>query len=115
MIERTGERCGSEFVRSQLDSGMIDLAFLSQQDVDRLAADRSPANRAATRLRGGEVLASGVVGLEERMIAYAIIDRVMPEVEIEIRAELSRFLKNVPWLDHRLAARLAHRGPEGAE
>ncbi len=32
---------------------------------------------------------SGVVGLEERLIAYAIIDRVLPEAEIEIRAELS--------------------------
>jgi len=94
---------------------MIDLAYLSQQDVDRLAADRSPANRAATMLRVGEVLASGVVGLEERMIAYAIIDRVLPEVEIEIRAELSRFLKNVPWLDHRLAARLANDVLEVAE
>jgi uncharacterized protein (DUF2336 family) len=94
---------------------MIDLAFLSQQDVERLAADRSPANRAATMLRVGEVLASGVVGLEERMIAYAIIDRVLPEVEIEIRAELSRFLKNVPWLDHRLAERLANDVLEVAE
>src|SRR3954469_11529058 len=94
---------------------MIDLAYLSQQDVDRLAADRSPANRAATMLRVGEVLASGVVGLEERMIAYAIIDRVLPEVEIEIRAELSRFLKNVPWLDHRLATRLANDVLEVAE
>jgi uncharacterized protein (DUF2336 family) len=94
---------------------MIALAYLSQQDVDRLAADRSPANRAATMLRVGEVLASGVVGLEERMIAYAIIDRVLPEVEIEIRAELSRFLKNVPWLDHRLAARLANDVLEVAE
>jgi uncharacterized protein (DUF2336 family) len=94
---------------------MIDLAYLSQQDVDRLAADRSPANRAATMLRVGEVLASGVVGLEERMIAYAIIDRVLPEVEIEIRAELSRFLKNVPWLDHRLASRLANDVLEVAE
>ncbi len=52
-------------------------------------------------LRVGEVLASGVVGLEERLIAYAIIDRVLPEAEIEIRAELAKFLKNVPWLDHR--------------
>jgi len=94
---------------------MIDLAYLSQQDVDRLAADRSPTNRAATMLRVGEVLASGVVGLEERMIAYAIIDRVLPEVEIEIRAELSRFLKNVPWLDHRLAGRLANDVLEVAE
>jgi uncharacterized protein (DUF2336 family) len=94
---------------------MIDLAYLSQQDVDRLAADRSPSNRAATMLRVGEVLASGVVGLEERMIAYAIIDRVLPEVEIEIRAELSRFLKNVPWLDHRLAAKLANDVLEVAE
>jgi uncharacterized protein (DUF2336 family) len=94
---------------------MIDLAFLSQQDVDRLAADRSPANRAATMLRVGEVLASGVVGLEERMIAYAIIDRVLPEVEIEIRTELARFLKNVPWLDHRLAIRLANDVLEVAE
>ncbi|HVZ00874.1 MAG TPA: DUF2336 domain-containing protein [Dongiaceae bacterium] len=94
---------------------MIDLAYLSQQDVDRLAADRSPANRAATMLRVGEVLASGVVGLEERMIAYAIIDRVLPEVEIEIRAELARFLKNVPWLDHRLALRLANDVLEVAE
>jgi uncharacterized protein (DUF2336 family) len=94
---------------------MIDLAYLSQQDVDRLATDRSPAARAATMLRVGEVLASGVVGLEERMIAYAIIDRVLPEVEIEIRAELSRFLKNVPWLDHRLAARLANDVLEVAE
>jgi uncharacterized protein (DUF2336 family) len=94
---------------------MIALAYLSQQDVDRLAADRSPANRAATMLRVGEVLASGVVGLEERMIAYAIIDRVLPEVEIEIRSELSRFLKNVPWLDHRLAARLANDVLEVAE
>src|SRR5260370_28081693 len=107
--------CESELARAQLDSGMIDLAYLSQQDVDRLAADRSPSNRAATMVRVGEVLASGVVGLEERMIAYAIIDRVLPEVEIEIRSELSRFLKNVPWLDHRLASRLANDVLEVAE
>jgi uncharacterized protein (DUF2336 family) len=94
---------------------MIALPYLSQADVDKLAADRSPANRASTMLRVGEVLASGVVGLEERMIAYAIIDRVLPEVEIEIRAELSRFLKNVPWLDRRLAARLANDVLEVAE
>ena len=55
---------------------MIALAYLSQEDVERLAADRTPATRAATMLRVGEVLASGVVGLEERLIAYAIIDRV---------------------------------------
>src|SRR3954464_6813138 len=94
--------------RTHLDSGMIALAYLSQQDVERLAADRTPATRAATMLRVGEVLASGVVGLEERLIAYAIIDRVLPEAEIEIRAELAKFLKNVSWLDHRLATRLAH-------
>lgn len=94
---------------------MIALAYLSQEDVDRLAVDRSPSNRAQTMLRVGEVLASGVVGAEERMIAYAIIDRVLPEAEIEIRTELSRFLKNVPWLDRRLATRLANDVLEVAE
>jgi uncharacterized protein (DUF2336 family) len=94
---------------------MIALAYLSQEDVERLAADRTPATRAATMLRVGEVLASGVVGLEERLIAYAIIDRVLPEAEIEIRAELAKFLKNVPWLDHRLATRLANDVLEVAE
>ncbi len=43
---------------------MIALAYLSQEDVERLAADRTPATRAATMLRVGEVLASGVVGLK---------------------------------------------------
>src|SRR6185369_2778050 len=94
---------------------MMALAYLSQEDVERLAADRTPATRAATMLRVGEVLASGVVGLEERLIAYAIIDRVLPEAEIEIRAELAKFLKNVPWLDHRLATRLANDVLEVAE
>jgi len=94
---------------------MIALAYLSQEDVDRLAADRSPANRASTMLRVGEVLASGVVGTEERLIAYQIIDRVLPEAEIEIRAELSKFLKHVPWLDHRLALKLANDVLEVAE
>src|SRR3954453_9371419 len=110
-----------------MDSGMIDLAYLSQQDVDRLfvspppppprarPAPPPPATRAATMLRVGEVLASGVVGLEERLIAYAIIDRVLPDAEIEIRAELAKFLKNVPWLDHRLATRLANDVLEVAE
>ncbi|HVO04565.1 MAG TPA: DUF2336 domain-containing protein [Candidatus Cybelea sp.] len=91
------------------------MAYLSQEDVDRLAADRSPANRASTMLRVGEVLASGVVGTEERLIAYQIIDRVLPEAEIEIRAELSKFLKHVPWLDHRLALKLANDVLEVAE
>ncbi|HVM83397.1 MAG TPA: DUF2336 domain-containing protein [Candidatus Binatia bacterium] len=94
---------------------MIALAYLSQEDVDRLAADRSPATRQATMLRVGEVLASGVVGVEERLIAYAIIDRVLPEAEIEVRAELSKFLKHVTWLDHRLAQRLANDVLEVAE
>src|SRR5215813_7410339 len=94
---------------------MIALAYLSQEDVDRLAADRSPATRQATMLRVGEVLASGVVGVEERLIAYSIIDRVLPEAEIEIRAELSKFLKHVPWLDHRLALKLANDVLEVAE
>jgi len=56
-----------------------------------------------------------VVGVEERLIAYAIIDRVLPEAEIEVRAELSKFLKHVPWLDHRLAQRLANDVLEVAE
>jgi uncharacterized protein (DUF2336 family) len=98
-----------------LDSGMTALTYLSQADVDRLASDRSTETRSATMLRVGEVLASGVIGVEERMIAYAIIDRVLPEAEIEIRAQLARFLKSVPWLDHRLAARLANDVLEVAE
>jgi uncharacterized protein (DUF2336 family) len=91
------------------------LSYLSQADVEKLAADRSPANRQATMLRVGEVLASGVVGQEERQIAYAIIDAVLPEAEIEVRAELSKFLKHVPWLDHDLALRLAQDVLEVAE
>ena len=76
-----------------LDSGMIALTYLTQADVERLAGDRSAANRAATMLRVGEVLASGIVGPEEREIAYAIIDKVLPEAELEIRAELAKWSK----------------------
>jgi uncharacterized protein (DUF2336 family) len=98
-----------------LDSGVIALTYLSQADVEKLARDHSPQARAATMLRVGEVLASGIVGPEEREIAYAIIDRVLPEAELEIRAQLAQFLKGVSWIDHDIALRLANDVIEVAE
>jgi uncharacterized protein (DUF2336 family) len=94
---------------------VIALTYLSQADVEKLARDPSPAARAATMLRVGEVLASGIVGPEERQIAYAIIDRVLPEAEMEIRAQLAKFLKGVTWIDHGIAIRLANDVIEVAE
>jgi uncharacterized protein (DUF2336 family) len=83
------------------------VARLTQADVTRLAADPSPAKRGATMLAVAGVYRDGAMGAEEREIAHAIINAVLPEAELDFRRRLAEMVKNAPNLDHAIARRLA--------
>lgn len=83
------------------------MARLTQADVTRLSADPTPARRAATMLAVAGVYQAGEMTSEERDIAHAIINAVLPEAELEFRRKLAETLKSAPGLDRGIARRLA--------
>lgn len=83
------------------------MARLTQADVSRLAADPSPAKRGATMLSVAGVYCDGTLSPEERDIAHAIINAVLPEAEVDFRRRLADLVKNAPNLDPQIARRLA--------
>ena len=85
----------------------FDLARLTQADVNRLAADPSPAKRGATMLAVAGVYRDGNLSPEERDIAHAIINSVLPEAELDFRRRLAETVKATPNLDPIIARRLA--------
>lgn len=83
------------------------VARLTQADVTRLAADPSPAKRGATMLSvAGVYRDEGLTG-DEREIAHAIINAVLPDAELDFRRRLADMLKDTPHLDRGIARRLA--------
>lgn len=85
----------------------FDLARLTQADVNRLAADPSPAKRGATMLAVAGVYRDGNLTPEERDIAHAIINSVLPEAELDFRRRLAEAVKSTSYLDPIIARRLA--------
>lgn len=83
------------------------MAKLTQADVTRLAADPSPARRSATMLAVAATYREGTLSPDEREIANAIINAVLPEAELDFRRRLADMVKNAPGLDSAIARRLA--------
>lgn len=83
------------------------VARLTQADVTRLSADPTPARRAATMLAVAKSYQMGDLSPEEREIAHAIINTVLPEAELDFRRQLAETLKNTRGLDRAIARRLA--------
>ncbi len=80
---------------------------MTQADVTRLSADPTPARRAATMLAVAKTYQMGDLSPEEREIAHAIINTVLPEAELDFRRQLAETLKNTRGLDRAIARRLA--------
>ncbi|MBI2253408.1 MAG: DUF2336 domain-containing protein [Proteobacteria bacterium] len=72
-----------------------------------MSADPTPARRAATMLAVANVYQAGELSTEEREIANAIINAVLPDAELEYRRRLAETLKNAPGLERSIARRLA--------
>jgi uncharacterized protein (DUF2336 family) len=83
------------------------VARLTQADVARLSAEPTPAKRAGTMLAVANAYQSGEMSPEEREIAHAIINAVLPESELDYRRRLAETLKDAPGLDRNIARRLA--------
>ncbi len=83
------------------------MALLTQADVDKLINDPSADSRAATMLRVGVAYGAGQLSDSERSLALAIIQAVLPEVEVALRCRLAASLQNTADLDTGLALRLA--------
>ncbi|TXH38715.1 MAG: DUF2336 domain-containing protein [Rhodospirillaceae bacterium] len=83
------------------------MAQLTQADIDRLMHDPSPESRAATMLRVGMAYGEDQLSEAERSLALAIMQAVLPEVEVSIRCRLSASLQHATQLDHNLALQLA--------
>ena len=83
------------------------MARLTQADVARLSAEPTPAKRAGTMLAVANAYQSGEMSPEEREIAHAIINAVLPEAELDYRRRLAEALKDAPGLDRAIARRLA--------
>lgn len=83
------------------------MAQLTQADIDRLMHDPSPESRAATMLRVGTAYGEDQLSEAERALALAIIQAVLPEVEVSIRCRLSASLQHTTQLDHNLALQLS--------
>ncbi len=83
------------------------MARLTQADVTRLAADPSPAKRGATMLSIAGVYRDETLTSDEREIAHAIINAVLPDAELDFRRRLADTLKDTPHLDRGIARRLA--------
>jgi uncharacterized protein (DUF2336 family) len=83
------------------------LTKLTQADVERLISDPSPESRAATMLRVGAAYGDESLAETERELALAIIQAILPEVELALRCQLSESLQHSTQLDRRLAVQLA--------
>lgn len=84
------------------------VARLTQADVLRLSTNPTPAQRASTMLAVADVYKTGELSAEEREIAHAIINAVLPEAELEYRRLLAISLKNTSSLDRTIALQLAN-------
>ncbi|HVI89990.1 MAG TPA: DUF2336 domain-containing protein [Dongiaceae bacterium] len=80
---------------------------LTQADVDRLINDPSAESRAAAMLRVGTAYGGGELIESERDLALAIIQTILPEIELALRCQLAESLQYTPYLDRGLALRLA--------
>ena len=80
---------------------------LTQADVERLISDPSPESRAATMLRVGAAYGAESLAETERELALAIIQAILPDVELALRCQLSESLQHSTQLDRRLALQLA--------
>ena len=83
------------------------LATLTQADVDRLINDPSLESRASTMLRVSAAYGEDQLSEAERTLALAIIQAVLPEVEVTLRCRLAESLQYTAQLDRSLALRLA--------
>ena len=80
---------------------------LSQEDVKRLMADRSPQARADTSAKIAAQFQSQTLSASERLIAEEIFRKLVKDVEVRVREALSAHLKNSPDLPRDVALALA--------
>ncbi len=80
---------------------------LSQDHVDRLLQDRSPAARAETAASVAAAFADGDLAPRERRMAEGIIGLLAADVADEVRESLAEHIKHSPLLPHSLAVSLA--------
>ena len=80
---------------------------LSQDDVKRLMADRSPQARAETSAKIAAQFESKTLSESERKIAEEIFRKLVKDVEVRVREALSTHLKNSPDLPRDVALALA--------
>jgi uncharacterized protein (DUF2336 family) len=83
------------------------MAFLSAQDVERLAHEPSPVNRAATAEKIAFGFGTGKLTEQERELAVAIFDILCRDAEVLVRRKLAESLKYHADLPHRIAQQIA--------
>jgi uncharacterized protein (DUF2336 family) len=88
---------------------------LTAADVERLARDPSPANRADAAEKIALGYSGGGLSPDERQLAEAIIDILARDAEVLVRRRLAESLKYNPELPHRVAHSLAFDLIEVAE
>ena len=82
-------------------------ATLSQQDVESLLTDPSPANREQAAAKIATDYAGEVLSDEERELAEEIFHLMVQDAEVRVRQALSFNLKDFPGLSHEIAVVLA--------
>lgn len=80
---------------------------LSDEDVKRLLADRSPVTRAETAAKIARDFDRGKITSEQRRIAEDIFRLLVKDAEVRVREALAHNLKDSPTLPHDVAAALA--------
>jgi uncharacterized protein (DUF2336 family) len=80
---------------------------LSDEDVKRLLADRSPVTRAETAAKIARDFDRGGITSEQRRIAEDIFRLLVKDAEVRVREALAHNLKDSPTLPHDVAVALA--------
>lgn len=80
---------------------------LSEADVKRLLADRSPVTRAETAAKIAHDFDRGEITSEQRRMAEEIFRLLVKDAEVRVREALAHNLKDSPTLPHDVAAALA--------
>lgn len=83
-------------------------SLLNAQDVAKLMTDPSAENRMLTAEKLGGAFASGAFGEHERALAEDIFRLMVRDVEVRVRASLSKSIRFSPDLPHEVAVALAN-------
>lgn len=97
------------------DATLMRQISLTAADVERLARDPSPANRADAAEKIALGYSGGGLTPEERQLAESIIDILARDAEVLVRRRLAESLKYNPEIPHRVAHSLAFDLIEVAE